>query len=204
MSSEHSDIPAVDPQAGLGELFAQHRERLRRMVQLRLDRRLNGRVDASDVIQEAYIDATQRFPDYQANPEVSPFVWLRFLTTQKLAQLHRFHLGTQARDAGREVSIDAGGRLEASSAALAAKLAGRFSSPSNAANRAELRQQIQDALNSMEEFDREILALRHFEQLDNNETAQVLDIETQTAYKRYVRAIRRLKDSLDDSELSSL
>ncbi len=204
MSSEHSDIPAVDPQAGLGELFAQHRERLRRMVQLRLDRRLNGRVDASDVIQEAYIDATQRFSDYQANPEVSPFVWLRFLTTQKLAQLHRFHLGTQARDAGREVSIYAGGRLEASSAALAAKLAGRFSSPSNAANRAELRQQIQDALNSMEEFDREILALRHFEQLDNNETAQVLDIETQTAYKRYVRAIRRLKDSLDDSELSSL
>ncbi len=204
MSSEHSDIPAVDPQAGLGELFAQHRERLRRMVQLRLDRRLNGRVDASDVIQEAYIDATQRFPDYQANPEVSPFVWLRFLTTQKLAQLHRFHLGTQARDAGREVSIDAGGRLEASSAALAAKLAGRVSSPSNAANRAELRQQIQDALNSMEEFDREILALRHFEQLDNNETAQVHDIETQTAYKRYVRAIRRLKESLDDSELSSL
>lgn len=180
----------------LGELLANHRDRLRRMICLRLDRRLNGRVDASDVIQDAYIDATQRFAEYQANPEVSPFIWLRFLTTQKLAQLHRFHLGTQARDAGREVSIDAGGRLEASSAALAAKLVGPFSSPSNAANRAELRQQIQDALNSMEENDREILALRHFEQLDNNEAAQVLGVEPQAAYKRYVRAIRRLRDLL--------
>lgn len=200
MSSEHSDIPTVDSQADLGELFAQHRERLRRMVQLRLDRRLNGRVDASDVIQDAYVDATQRFAEYQSKPEVSPFVWLRFLTSQKLAQLHRFHLGVQGRDAGREVSIDGGGRLEASSAALAAKLVGRFSSPSNAANRAELRQQLQDALNAMDEFDREVLALRHFEQLDNAEAAQVLGIENQAAYKRYVRAIRRLKDAMENPE----
>jgi len=203
MSLEHSDFHSDSDQAGLGELFAQHRERLRRMVQLRLDRRLNGRVDASDVIQDAYVEATERHAEYQAKPEVSPFVWLRFLTSQKLAQLHRFHLGVQARDAGREVSIDCGGRLEASSAALAAKLVGRFSSPSNAANRAELRQQIQDALNAMEEFDREILALRHFEQLDNAEAAQVLSIEPQAAYKRYVRAIRPLKSALNDLEQSN-
>lgn len=199
MSSEHSDIPDDDSQADLSQLFAQHRDRLRRMIQLRLDRRLNGRVDASDVIQEAYIEATQRHAEYQEKPEVSEFVWLRFLTKQKLAQLHRFHLGVQARDAGREVSIDGGGRLEASSAALAAKLVGRFSSPSDAVNRAELRQQIQNALNAMDEFDREILALRHFEQLDNAEAAEVLSIEPQAAYKRYVRGIRRLKEQLDQA-----
>ena len=90
----------------LGELLATHRERLRRMIALRLDRRLNGRVDASDVIQDAYIDATRRFDEYQANPDVSPFVWLRFLATQKLAHLHRHHLGVLGRDATREVSIN--------------------------------------------------------------------------------------------------
>ncbi len=200
MSSEHSDTYTDNNQVGLGELFARHRERLRRMVQLRLDRRLNGRVDASDVIQDAYVEATRRHAEYQSKPEVSPFVWLRFLTSQKLAQLHRFHLGAQGRDAGREVSIDGGGRLEASSAALAAKLVGRFSSPSNAANRAELRQQLQEVLNAMNESDREILALRHFEQLDNAEAAQVLGVEPQAAYKRYVRAIRRLKSALIDLE----
>ncbi|MEZ6034095.1 MAG: sigma-70 family RNA polymerase sigma factor [Planctomycetaceae bacterium] len=181
----------------LGELLATHRERLRKMIRLRLDRRLNGRIDASDVIQEAYIDATRRFEEYKANPDVSPFVWLRFLATQKLAQLHRHHLGVLGRDAGREVSIDAGAPSDASSAALAAQLVGRFSSPSNAVNRAEERLRIQNALNAMEPIDREILALRHFEQLDNPETAEVLGIEKQAAYRRYVRAIRRLKEFIE-------
>lgn len=195
-NNQSNESDSIQTRAALGELFANHRERLRRMIMLRLDRRLNGRVDASDVIQDAYVEATRRFDEYSANPEVSPFVWLRFLTVQKLSQLHRYHLGTHARDAGREVSIDGGARPEASSAALASQLVGRFSSPSNAANRAEIRQQIQDALNKMDEFDREILAMRHFEQLDNAETAEVLEIGTQTSYKRYVRAIRRLRNLL--------
>lgn len=192
-AGSQADFAATD----LGDLLARHRERLRRMIYLRLDRRLNGRVDASDVIQDAYIDATRRFAEYQAKPDVSPFVWLRFLATQKLAQLHRHHLGVLGRDAGRDVSIDVAAAPEASSAALAAQLVGRFSSPSNAANRAEQRQHIQEVLNSMEPIDREVLALRHFEQLDNAETAEVLGIEKQAAYRRYVRAIRRLKDQLN-------
>ena len=192
-AGSQADFAATD----LGDLLARRRERLRRMIYLRLDRRLNGRDDASDVIQYAYIDATRRFADYQAKPDVSPFVWLRFLATQKLAQLHRHHLGVLGRDAGRDVSIDVAAAPEASSAALAAQLVGRFSSPSNAANRAEQRQHIQEVLNSMEPIDREVLALRHFEQLDNAETAEVLGIEKQAAYRRYVRAIRRLKDQLN-------
>lgn len=181
----------------LGELLAKHRERLRKMIRLHLDRRLNGRIDASDVIQEAYIDATRRFDEYQANPEVSPFIWLRFLASQKLAQLHRHHLGVLGRDAGREISIDTGSSPDASSAALAVQLVGRFSSPSNAVNRAEERLRIQNALSLMEPIDFEVLALRHFEQLDNQETAEVLGIEKQAAYRRYVRAIRRLKELLE-------
>lgn len=183
----------------LGALFAANRDRLRRVVKLRLDRRLNQRIDASDVIQDAYIEATRRYGQYRSSAEVSPFVWLRFLTTQRLAQLHRFHLGTQARDACREVSINVG--PDASSAALAAKLVGRFSSPSNAMNRAEMRHKVQETLNQMDEFDREVLALRHFEHLDNSETAQVLNIKKQAAHRRYVRAIRRLKDLLVDRSI---
>ncbi|MEZ6063752.1 MAG: sigma-70 family RNA polymerase sigma factor [Planctomycetaceae bacterium] len=190
-----SQPPEQDPD--LGVLFAEHRDRLRRMVQLRMDRRLQGRVDPSDVIQDAYMDATRRFDEYRSRPDVSAFVWLRFLTTQRLAQLHRHHLGVRARDAGREVSIFAGAGPEASSVVLAEKLVGRLTSPSSVLNRVEMRQQVLDALNRMDENDREILALRHFEQLDNAETAQVLQIAKQAAYKRYVRAIRRLKELLD-------
>ncbi|MCR9200002.1 MAG: sigma-70 family RNA polymerase sigma factor [Planctomycetaceae bacterium] len=200
MNTDSNFSDAATGPSDLGELFAQHRERLRRMVHLRLDRRLNGRVDASDVIQDAYLEASRRFEEYERQRDVSPFVWLRFLTSQKLAQAHRYHLGTQARDAGREVSINAAAGPEASSAALAAQLVGRFSSPSHAMNRAEQRHRIQQALNDMEDVDREILALRHFEHLDNAESAEVLGIEKQASYKRYIRAIRRLKQSLDAGE----
>ena len=186
------------PSPELGDLVARHRDRLRRMVRLRLDPRLNGRVDASDVIQDAYVEATRRYTS--RDQQISEFVWLRFLTGQKLAQLHRYHLGAQARNAGREVSINGHGSPEASSAELAAQLVGRFSSPSHAANRAELRQRLQQLLNEMDETDREILALRHFEQLDNSEAAEVLGIEKQAAYKRYIRAVRRLKKVLQSDQ----
>src|SRR5215472_13414041 len=89
----------------LGKLLARHRGRLRRMIAVRLDRRLQGRIDPSDVIQEAYLDATVRLPDYLKQPAMPFFLWLRFLAGQKLLELHRRHLGAQARDAGREVSL---------------------------------------------------------------------------------------------------
>jgi RNA polymerase sigma-70 factor (ECF subfamily) len=103
---DHVD-PAPRPAdvEALTALFVQHRERLRQMVRLRLDRRLLGRVDPSDVLQEAYLDIAARADEYLANPAMPPFLWLRFLTAQRLAMLHRQHLGAQARDAGREVSL---------------------------------------------------------------------------------------------------
>lgn len=185
-----------DEQA-LAELFTMHRERLRRMVEFRMDRRLQGRVDASDIVQEAYIDASQRVRHYARKPEMSSFVWLRQIATQRLIDVHRRHLDAQMRDARQEVSIHRGDLAGTTSASIAAELAGQFASPSQLAIHAELLDQLEDALESMDPIDREVLALRHFEELTNNEVAQVLDITKSAASNRYVRALGRLKSVLE-------
>jgi RNA polymerase sigma-70 factor, ECF subfamily len=182
----------------LGEIFARHRERLRRMVEIRLDRRLLSRVDASDVIQEAFLETTQRLEEYLLAPNLPPFLWLRVMVGERLIKLHRAHLGTQMRDLGREVSLYRDALPAASSAALAAQLLGRYTSPSQAAVRAERMLRVQEALNSLEPVDREVLSLRHFEHLNRKETAQVLGIEEEAAAKRYIRALKRLKETLAD------
>jgi RNA polymerase sigma-70 factor (ECF subfamily) len=181
---------------GWGRLLANHRDRLRRMVGLRLDRHLQGRIDPSDVIQEAYLEAWTRLPEYLGNPTVPFFIWLRFLTGQKLVTLHRHHLGRRMRDAGREISLHQGAMPAASSAALAAQLMGRDTRPSEAAMRVELQIRLQEALNLMDPVDREVLSLRHFEQLSRAETAQVLGMRESAVSKRYVRALEKLGDIL--------
>jgi RNA polymerase sigma-70 factor (ECF subfamily) len=184
-----------DPQAWRA-LFDRDRPRLRRMVALRMDRRLQGRVDPSDVIQDAHIEAMTRLPEYLRESKLPFFLWLRLIVGQRLTLLHRRHLGAHARDAGREIGLYHGALPEATSAALAARLLGRLTQPSEAAVRTERRIRIQTALNAMDPLDREILALRHFEQLSNGEAAQALGLSKSTASKRYVRALQRLKESL--------
>jgi RNA polymerase sigma-70 factor (ECF subfamily) len=183
-------------ESALLELFARHRDRLKRMVKLRLDRRLQGRLDASDVLQEACIDVARRAREYLSSPSMPVFLWLRWITGQKLLVLHRRHLGSKVRDVGLEVSLHEGALPQATSVSLAAMLLGRLTSPTRAAQRAELQLRLQDALNAMDPIDREILTLRHFEELNNNETAQVLGISKTAASNRYIRALKRLKDSL--------
>ena len=180
----------------LGTLLARHRDRLKRMVALRLDHRLQGRIDPSDVIQEAYLEASARLAEYLRDPSMPFFIWLRFLAGQKLVTLHRHHLGVKMRDAGQEVALYHGSLPQASSAALAARLLGHDTRPSEAAMRAEMKIRVQEALNSMPSFDREILALRHFEQLSRAEIAQVFGITEAAAGKRYIRALERLKQIL--------
>ena len=197
MVDQNSQLDLFDSHEDLGLFFSRHRDRLRRMIELRLDRRLTARVDASDVIQDAFLEASQRFEEYQTKKEVSPFVWIRYLTTQKIAQLHRFHFGVKARDLRREVRDD--GQLDACSLNLAAKLVGNLTSPSSAAHRAEQRLIVQELIEQMDLIDREVLALRHFEQLDNAETAEVLGIDKQAAYRRHVRAVRRLQDLIEEN-----
>jgi RNA polymerase sigma-70 factor (ECF subfamily) len=182
----------------LAELFARYRDRLRRMVRLRLDRRLSGRLDPSDVLQEAYLEIAKRFSEYTANPAQPFFLWLRFLTGQKLIDLHRHHLGAKMRDADQEVSLYRGALPPASSESLAQQLLGRLTSPSRAAIRAEMQIRLQEALNTMDPLDREVLVLRHFEELSNQEIAKVLGIGKTAASNRYLRALQRLRDMLDN------
>ncbi len=179
--------------SALAELFSHYRERLKRMVNFRLDRRLQGRVDASDILQEAYLDAAQRLHHYADKPEMSFFVWLRQITTQRLIDIHRRHLEAQKRDAKQEISIQRGDLSMTTSASMAIQLIGHFSSPSQLVLRAELLNQVEGALESMDAVDREVLALRHFEELTNNEVAEVLGLTKAAASNRYVRALSRLK-----------
>jgi RNA polymerase sigma-70 factor, ECF subfamily len=178
----------------LAVLFHRHRKRLRQMVRLRLDRRLQGRVDPSDVLQEAFLDLTDKLPEYASRKSQVPlFLWLRLVTGERLLRIHRQHLGTAIRDAGREVSLHRGALPQASSVSLAAHLLGRLTSASQAIIRVEVQVQLQQALNGMDPMDREIIALRHFEELSNNEAAAVLEISPQAASNRYLRAIARLQ-----------
>jgi RNA polymerase sigma-70 factor, ECF subfamily len=180
----------------LGLLLSRHQNRLRRMIALRLDRRLQGRIDPSDVIQEAYLEASARLAEYLRNPAMPFFLWLRFLTGQKLVTMHRHHLGVQMRNAGQQVVLYHGPLPEASSAALAAQLLGHDVRPSEAAILAEMKFRVREALDSMDRLDREVLALRHFEQLSRAEIAQVLGVSDSAAGKRYIRALERLRQIL--------
>ena len=177
----------------LNALFARHRSRLRRMVEIRLDRRLQGRIDPSDVIQEAFVEVVTRLHECVNEPSYPLFLWLRLIVGERLLKLHRHHVGTQMRDAGRELSLYRGALPEASSAALAAQLLGKHTSPTQAAVRAERMIRLQQALNTLDAMDREVLSLRHFEELSLAETALSLGIEESAAAKRYIRALKRLK-----------
>jgi RNA polymerase sigma-70 factor, ECF subfamily len=180
----------------LAAIFEQYRERLRRMVELRLDSRLRARLDASDVVQEAFLDVSRDLDAYLADPKLPPLLWLRLHVGRRLTTLHRQHLGTRMRDAGQEISLYQGALPQASSAALASMLLGRHTSPTQAAQRAERMLRVQEALNSLDPIDREVLALRHFEQLGRTEAALVLGITQEAGAKRYFRALKRLKDVL--------
>ena len=187
---------AAGDEAARSALFSRYRPRLKRMVHLRLSRRLQGRVDDSDVLQEACLDAGRRLGEYTADPHLPFYLWLRHLTGLKLAEVHRRHLGTQLRDADREVTLHRGGLPAADSASLAAQLLGTVTSPSEAAVKAEQRLYVQEALNAMDPTDREVLALRHFEQLSMTEIAAVLGLSKAGAGSRYLRAIKRLRELL--------
>jgi RNA polymerase sigma-70 factor (ECF subfamily) len=181
-------------EGALAVLFERHRDRLERMVRLRMDSRLQGRVDPADVLQEAYLAVRGKFPQYSAGPQLPFYLWLRLEVGQKLVDVHRFHLGTQMRDAGQEVSLHRGALPQVTSLSLAEHLLGKLTTASQAAMRVELKLRVQEALNSMDPHDREVLILRHFEELSNAEAAQVLGIKPSAAVNRYVRALKRLKD----------
>jgi RNA polymerase sigma-70 factor (ECF subfamily) len=173
-------------------VFERYRERLRRLVHVRLDARLRGRCDPSDVIQEAYLDASRRLPEYLERPAVPFFLWLRLLTAQKVVEVHRREFA-QKRDAARDAHPYLGDGSRTSSVALADAFVRCQTSPSQVSIREETRLALARALEDLDGDDREIIMLRYFEQLTNTEAAQVLGIAENTASQRHVRALKRLR-----------
>ena len=180
----------------IAEVVSQYEEKLQRMVRFRLDRRLYGRVDTADVMQDVWMEASRRIEDYTSNPAVPFFIWVRQIAWQIIIDLHRRHLGAQKRNVSQEVSLAKSG--VGTSISIAAQLVGDLTSPSQAAIREEKLVKLRDALESMDKIDREVLALRHFEELSNNEVAEVLGLQKTAASNRYVRALKRLKSILED------
>ncbi len=197
MSRDESTESSLDRPAASaedwGSLLREHEVRLRRLVSFRLDGRMRGRVDAADVVQEVFLEACKHRGSFVAQSELSLFLWLRGIAANKLLELHRRHLSTQLRDAKREISLFQCEWADDTSAALAAQLVGQGTRASEAAVRDEVKAQLQEALNQMNPLDREVLALKHFEQLTSREAGQVLGIEERAAAKRYLRALERLK-----------
>ena len=179
--------------AALAMLLDEHAERLHRWVEQRLDRRLHGRVSASDVVQEIYLAADHRQQHFAKQADMPFGVWVRLLAEQRLIEVHRRYLATEARAVDREVPMDAG----SGSDTLATRLAGRQSTPSQSAIRHETGELLRTALDELEPTDREVLVLRHFEALSNDDVANRLGLTKSAATKRYVRALVRLRAVLE-------
>ena len=191
----------TDGEQVLAEAFALNRERFWHLVTFRMDQRIAARVDADDVLQESFVAASTRLPHYLRDPSFTLFVWLRMIVAQTLVDVHRRHFGTEKRSAGREASIGGPQYPQTTSVSLASHLVANQTSPSNAVQRDETSDALSRAIEQMSPLDQETIALRHFEGLTNAETAEVLGISVTAASNRYVRAISRLKDILEELNL---
>ncbi len=186
---------AGDPDA-LFSLFQAHEPHLRRMVEIRLEPALRRRVDAADVVQEAWIAAVEKFPGWCERDALPFHVWLRLVTAETLMRVHRRHLGAHKRDALRESSRITDSRPSVSAVALADQFVTSATTPTQAVERDEVRTLVQAAIEELDDIDREILALRQFEGLSNDEAAAELAIDPSAASKRFLRALLRLRPAL--------
>jgi RNA polymerase sigma-70 factor, ECF subfamily len=179
------------------QLFARHQAYLHRLVELRLDPRLRARVDASDVVQEAHLEALSRLEAYLKRPALPFRLWLRQIAFDRALKARRYHLGTARRAIGREVPLP-----EQSSLVLAGQLLAGGSTPSQQMDQQELARRLRQAVAQLPEADREIVMLRHFEGLSNREAACLLRLDPATASKRHGRAMLRLHRILFEGGLT--
>lgn len=187
-------------ETALAELFSKYRERLKRIIRFRKDYRLGARVSDSDILQDTYISAAKRLNHFSEG-QMPPFLWLRLMLGQQLVDLHRQHLAAEMRDVRKEVALDSGPGPQ-TSMAIAVQLVSQRSAASAQLERAEQIEQVEKLLNEMDPTDREVIALRHFEELTNVEAAAVLGIEPAAASKRYIRALKRLSKTVQSIEAS--
>ena len=184
----------------LATVFSDYRERLRRIIQFRIDYRIAARISDSDVLQETYIAAAKRLPHFSTQTEMSAFLWLRLLAKQQLVDIHRQHLKAEKRDARKELSLQPNQASAQTSMALAVQLVGSITAASEVVAKAEAIALLEAALDEMNDIDSEVIALRHFEELTNIETASVLKLQPSAASKRYLRAMSRLSQLMSKFE----
>ena len=190
----------ADREEALAKYFFAVEGRLKRIVNFRLDYRLGGRVSESDVIQETYVRAAKRIDSFLKKDDMPFFVWLRLEVSQKLAEIHRHHFGAEKRDVRKEVKFHANNNSGKTSLALAAHIVAQLTSPSLMMQRAEQIATLEATLAEMNELDREVIAMRNFEELSNLETAKMLGIEPAAASKRYLRALKRLREIMEKAK----
>ena len=188
-----------DREEALAKYFFAVEGRLKRIVNFRLDYRLGGRVSESDVIQETYVRAAKRIDSFLQKDDMPFFVWLRLEVSQKLHEIHRHHFGAEKRDVRKEIKLGQNNDSGRTSMALAAHIVAQLTSPSRLIERAEQIAILEKTLGEMNELDREVIALRHFEELSNIETAKSLGIEPAAASKRYLRALKRLREIMESA-----
>ena len=185
--------------AAVNGLLENHRDALRRAIEMRLDQRLNRRVDASDVVQEVLIEANRRLPEYLSQPKLPFHLWLRQMAQDRIIDAHRRHNVAARRSLRREQPLIVPALSGHSTMDLAAQLRDRELTPAAAATWHELERRFQAAVEALEEQDREIVVMRHYEQLSNQEVAQALGLSEPAAGMRYLRAMRRLRAMLDET-----
>jgi RNA polymerase sigma-70 factor (ECF subfamily) len=185
----------------LERLLAQHREPVRRMISLRLDPAIGQRLDASDVVQEVLLEASRRLADYLRDPGMPFNLWLRHIARDHIIDAHRRHHQAQKRGVNREQPIVPAGFADRSSVELAARFIDQELTPASAAIRQELERRLHAAIADLDEADREVIVMRHFEEMSNQEVAAELKLTEAAASMRYLRAVRRLRDLLAPASL---
>ena len=185
--------------AAVDQLLDRHRDALRALVRMRMDRALSRRVDASDIVQDVLLEASQRLTEYLRDPRLPFQLWLRQMAQDQIIDTHRRHRVAARRSLDRERPLHSGGYADRSSLDLAAQLHDRELTPAAAAIRKELQRRFLDALDELAEEDREIVLMRHFEQLSNSEAASILGVTPPAAGMRHLRALRRLRVILGET-----
>jgi RNA polymerase sigma-70 factor (ECF subfamily) len=180
-------------------LLERHRTAIRRMIDLRMDRVVQRRVDASDIVQDVLVEANRRLHDYLANPTMPFRLWLRHMARDRLIDAHRRHRVASSRSVDREVPLVTAGTGDQSATDLVDQLADRELTPAAAATWRELERRFAAAVEKLDETDRQIVLLRHFEHLSTADAAEILGLSKPAAGMRYLRAMRRLRVLLDGS-----
>lgn len=190
--AKRGDTDAVD------QLLDRHRKALRRMIEMRLDQRVTRRVDVSDVLQDVLIEASRRLQSYLDHPPMAFHLWIRQIARDRIIDAHRRHAVSAKRSVEREMSLTAPAKLDQSSVELAGQLRDGDLTPAAAATQREIALQLEQAIHQLRDQDREIILMRHYEQLSNLEVAQALGLTEPATSMRYLRALRRLRELLNE------